>query len=271
MMASVLRAAKRAVLPLLGLVGAVLMWALIADLIGNPARLPTPLVVERFLRANFFHTAGISYAGLSGNLWSNALFTAQHTLRGFAIGALAGYLAGLALRGRALPVQVSNLWLVTAGSVPAVILTPFVVIWFGPNGTAEFVIVAFYAFVLVAIASQNSAAYLSERYTSFARTLGAGRRHIALSILLPGCLPAALAVARVALAVGWGLEVATELFGANRGVGRLVLYYQQTGNPAGIIGSILVLASLALVVELTLRAIAAAGLRWREPTQGGSL
>jgi ABC-type nitrate/sulfonate/bicarbonate transport system permease component len=267
----VTRIAGRGALAAIGVLAAVGVWAVIALAVDDAARVPTPLGVWRFVAQNAFHTAGISYAGISGSLWSNTLFTVRNTVEGFLFGAVIGYGAGLVLGARTLTMRVANSLLVLYASIPAVILTPFVVIWFGPDGTAELVVVAFYVFVLVAIAAQNSAKQLSDTYTTCARSLGARRRDVVLHLLVPGCLPAALAVGRIALAVGWGLEVATELFGANQGIGRLVLYYQQTGSPAGIIGCILLLAAMALVIELLLRLALAAATVWQERTSGGAL
>jgi taurine transport system permease protein len=87
------------------------------------------------------------------------------------------------------------------------------------------------------------------------RCLGASRGQMVRHVILPSALPDILTGLRIALGVGWSTLVAAELIAANRGLGFMVQSAAQFMATDVVVVGILLIASIALSIELGLRAL----------------
>lgn len=221
-------------------------------------QLPSPVLVLQALQDNFVDAGGLHFAGVEGGYWSNTMYTVSNALLAFGLGSALGFTAGVLsarlqfVRDASMPV------LILFGTVPSLVAAPFVMIWTGPGQLGQLAIVAFYAFVIVALASQNAALHLPPRYEDVASTLGASVSRSLWTIVVPSTIPSVVSAIRSAFAVSLTLQVAGELFGSPLGVGRVIAASQSVGYTAGGIAVVLLLATVGAVFD----AIAYGALRW---------
>jgi ABC-type nitrate/sulfonate/bicarbonate transport system permease component len=235
----------------------VAIWAVAATQF-TAVQLPRPELAWDALKDNFTTAEGLQLQGLEGGYLSNTLYTVRNALLGFAIGSSLGLIVGMLSARVQLVRDASAPMLILFAAVPDLVAAPFFLVWFGPGRTAQALIVIFYCFVLVGIASQNAALRLAPAYEEYAATLGASRRRRFGTVVAPGSLPASVGALRIALASSWSLQTAGELLGSQQGVGRVVVLSQQLGFTAGTMAIIAFMGAIALVAD----GLLTAGLRW---------
>lgn len=251
-------------LRLAGLAFVLATWEFMSRWLDNPVRLPSLPLVMQAVRRNLFTAPGLELHGLSGGYLSNIVYTVSHALIAFVIGSTLGILIGV-LSARLQGVRDSVApFLILFGTVPALVAAPFILIWFGTGPVGQAVFVAFYAFVSVAIASQNAALQLPPRYEECAASLGASRVRRLATVVYPGALPSVIGVVRIALAVSLSLQVAVELLGSQQGAGRLIALSQSLAFTAGTVGVIILLAFFGLIIDAAVAGLLRYFTRWQE-------
>jgi ABC-type nitrate/sulfonate/bicarbonate transport system permease component len=136
-------------------------------------------------------------------------------------------------------------------------------IWFGTGRLAQSVIVGFFCFVVMGITAQNAAQAIPPAFEEMAATLGATPRQRLWHIVVPAAVPSLIAAVRVCLVTGWSLQVASELLGGARGVGKVVSLSEQLGNTAGALAIIILLAAAGLLIETVAATILRHATRWQ--------
>ena len=150
------------------------------------------------------------------------------------------------------------------GTVPLLIVLPFITFWFGTARLAQSGLVILFALLTVTIATQSAAQVVSEHYANFAACLGASRTQILRSVVLPAALPNVIAAVRLAFAAGWGWEVVVEQLGAHSGLGLVIQVTAQLAATADLLAAVLTLAVVALVFDAVVTGVGAALTRWQE-------
>lgn len=237
---------------LLGLVGLVLLfvaWQLLTNVLPRFS-LPTPLgVAERiwddFILAQYLSSYGLPKTGLLNSM----LYTGSNVLIAVALGAAVGTIGGL-VSGRFENVRaVLDPVLMTAGTIPILVLAPFFLIWFGVGRISAVLLVAIYVGVILYVFAQRAADNLDPVYEEAACTLGASPRRVVWDILIPGTVPQILGGVRIALAGAWGLEAIAELLGAQHGIGKIVQVLAGSADIQGIFAALVVLGLVAIVFD----------------------
>lgn len=247
----------------IGLAALFIIWTIAASRM-LPIQLPGPLLVWEAMRDNLTRAPSLELQGLTGGYLSNTVYTVTHALAAFMVGAVIGFVVGVLSARMQLVRDASAPFVTLFGTVPALVAAPFVLIWFGTGPSGQAGVVAFYAFVIVAIASQNSALQVSPAFEEFGATLGADSRTRFLTIVVPASIPGVIGAARIALASSWSLQAAVELLGSQQGVGRLVVLSQSQGFTAGTIAAILLLGGAGLVFDGLVVGVLRLITRWQE-------
>lgn len=140
--------------------------------------------------------------------------------------------------------------------VPPLAYLPLMVIWFGIGETSKILLIYLaifaYAVAMSALAGVKSAQQVRIRA---ARSLGASRAQVLWLVILPGALPEILTGLRIGLGVGWSTLVAAELIAATRGLGFMVQSVGEFLATDVVLAGIAVIAIIAFLLELGLRAL----------------
>jgi NitT/TauT family transport system permease protein len=189
------------------------IWKLVTLIGAYPEYiLPAPEIVgERAVRAV-----------RTGVLWEHAAVTLLEIVLGFAVGATAAILTGIALGKSVLVERVLSPYIVAAQAVPILALAPLLDIWFGGGLLARVVIAALIVFFPVAIATMVGIRSTDPLLDEMLRSLGGtgGQRTRLLEI--PSALPVIFGGLRVGVTLAVIGAVVAEWAGASAGLGVLI-------------------------------------------------
>lgn len=253
-----------ALLALCGLAVVGLLWQLTAWA-SNPSQVPAPADVWHSLTADWHEIPALSYLEFeSGGIGAALAFSTVHVLAGVAVGTAAGLPLGITLAR----VRLVRLLLVPPlsllGSVPLLVLLPFITLWFGTAGFAQSGLVIAFAFLAVTFATERAAVTVSDQYANYASSLGATRQRILWTVVLPAAAPTVIGAIRVALAAGWSWQAVAELLGAHQGVGRVIDVSARLGAVSDLAATVLCLAVVAVACDAIVARVGGVLVRWRE-------
>jgi NitT/TauT family transport system permease protein len=188
-------------------------WKLVTVVGGYPEFiLPAPeAVADRAVRA----------IG-SGLLWEHTAVTLVEVVLGFAVGAVAAILTGVALGRSALIERALSPYIVAAQAVPILALAPLLDIWFGGGLLARVVICALIVFFPIAIATMVGVRSADPLLAEMLRSLGASGAQRVRLLDVPSALPVIFGGLRVGVTLAVIGAVVAEWAGASSGLGVLI-------------------------------------------------
>ena len=139
--------------------------------------------------------------------------------------------------------------------VPPLAYLPLMVIWFGIGETSKILLIYLAIFAPVAMSALAGVKSAQQVRIRAARSLGASRAQVLWLVILPGALPEILTGLRIGLGVGWSTLVAAELIAATRGLGFMVQSAGEFLAADVVLAGIAVIAIVAFILELGLRAL----------------
>jgi ABC-type nitrate/sulfonate/bicarbonate transport system permease component len=240
---------ERLILPLAGVALAIFAWW-VASLNARAILVPSPASVVEAIHRDFMAIPALDFYGLKGGgIYANLVYTTVNVILGVAIGATIGFVLGLALARSRLLAESLGPVLLLAGTVPMLIALPFFIIWFGTSRVGQAGLVIFYSGLIVTTVTSQAAFNVADRYEKYASSLGANELQRLVSVILPAVIPEVVGALRVALAMGWGLEVVAEILGAPQGVGRVLQVMVNSSSTADMIGVLVCVGIVAVLVD----------------------
>ena len=227
----------------------VLLWIIISYLIGRE-RLPPPYEVIQQFFIIFKNSPVLSSRGGPASIIPHI----QDSILKYIIGASAGIIIGISL-GLLMTLNsfiYDLLILPIEGirTIPALALTPFLLLWFGPTPTAAIILIIVYITLMLVINTLNAIENVPIIYMQFARTLGANKSQIFKTVIIPAIIPELKGAIRVALSRSWGLLVVAELMGIPKGLGNALTLATPYFAISTIIAVIIIITILANITDL---------------------
>lgn len=215
----------------------------------------------------------------AGDLWQSAddmksqlpdaiVASVTMVLSGFLLGTAIGVLLGLVMAYSQLARELGGDVLDFLRPVPIFALIPLFVLWFGIGRAPQVALVTLGTAVILGVTTIEAIRNIPSLYIRAALTLGAGRRRIYRTIILPWIFPHLLGAIRLAAAASWGLGVAAEFMGAQTGLGYLMIIRQQYLDTSGIVLIVGIYATLALGLDFAIRTIERPLTKWTERDVG---
>ncbi|MEE3651057.1 MULTISPECIES: taurine ABC transporter permease TauC [unclassified Brenneria] len=137
--------------------------------------------------------------------------------------------------------------------IPPLAYLPLIVIWFGIGEFSKVLLIYLAILAPIVIATADGVRSADPARILAAQTLGATPLQLIRYVIFPGALPDILVGVRIGLGVGWSTLVAAELVAATQGLGFMVQAASQFLVTEVVILGILVIASIAFVMEIGLR------------------
>lgn len=236
------RLSRAAVAQMLGTVGvacaALVVWQIASSL---TFVIPKPLETLRVLGTNL---ADPTYQ-------THLIATARAVGMAFAVGTVAGGLAGLLL-GLSRTAQLALEPLVIAfNGVPKIVLYPVLLTIFGLSG-AKVVMAVLFALFPVLINVATGVRELPSVYRKLGRSLDASRWQMLVHIILPGIRRPLLTGIRLAISLSVVGVVLSEFFATRVGLGRVVLQAYGHGDYPSMVATILLLIAFSFVLSILL-------------------
>jgi NitT/TauT family transport system permease protein len=206
-----------------------------------------------------------------GSIWLQIRVTMQEAVLGFLIGAVLGIVLGVLLGRSRFLSDVCAPFIKGANAIPRIVLASLFVIWFGFGMSSKIATAVVLVFFAVFFNAFQGAREVDKTLIDNARILGASRRQVLASIVLPSATTWILASLHTAFGFALIGAIVGEFTGADKGVGLLIAHSQGTFNSAGIYAAMIISTVLALLAELILTRVERRLLAWRpNATASGS-
>jgi NitT/TauT family transport system permease protein len=200
-----------------------------------------------------------------GSLWKQILVTMEETVTGFLIGAVAGVIAGIALGRNKLLADVFSVYIKVANSIPRVVLGSVFIIALGLGMASKVALAVVMVFFVVFGNAFQGVREADRNLIANAHILGASRRQVTFTVVLPSAMSWILASLHVSFGFALVGAVVGEFLGAKQGIGLLIATAQGAFNAAGVFASMIILALVALGAEYLIEGLENVLLKWRPP------
>jgi sulfonate transport system permease protein len=200
----------------------------------------------------------------AGELQRHVLVTCSRVAAGFAIGVVAGTLAGAITGYSSLLRRLLDPTLQALRAIPSIAWVPLFVLWFGIFEGSKITLIAVGVFFPVYLGVMGAIMSVDRKLVEVGRAFRLSDAAMVRRILLPAVMPAYVLSLRSGLGLGWMFVVAAELLGASEGLGYLLIDGQQLGKPAQIVAAIVAFAIIGKTTDWLIAVAAAPFLRWED-------
>ncbi|MFJ2836258.1 ABC transporter permease [Nocardia sp. NPDC087230] len=238
-------------------------WELVASVWIDPFFYSKPsLIWDRLVE---WFTEGTQF----GSIWLQIFTTVQEAVLGFVIGTVAGVVLGTLLGRSRYWADVLAPFIKALNAVPRIVLASLFIIWFGLGLESKVATVVVLVFFAVFFNAFTGAREVDGNVIDNARILGASKRQILGSIVLPSATTWILSSLHTAFGFALIGAVVGEYAGASKGLGLLISNAQGTFDAAGIYAGMIIITVVALIAEWLIGVAENRLLKWR-PSQAQS-
>jgi taurine transport system permease protein len=187
-------------------------------------------------------------------IWEHAGLSLRRVLLGFATGAAAGTLLGLAM-GYNRRIEAFFTPLVEFfRPLPQLAYLILLIVWFGIEETAQVVLLFLTALPVAAVAAMDGVKSVSVQRIQAAQSLGAGEWQIFRYVVFPSALHEIFTGARLAIGVVYTTLIAAEIIAGSTGFGWIILDAGRFLRSDYVFVGILVLGTMGLLLDRLLLA-----------------
>jgi ABC-type nitrate/sulfonate/bicarbonate transport system permease component len=147
--------------------------------------------------------------------------------------------------------------------IPPLAWIPLSILWFGINDAQNQFIIFLGAFFPIVLNTMEGVRNVDRQLIRAARTLGASRFAIAMTVVLPASLPAMFIGFRIGTGIAWMALVAGELVAATSGLGFLISQGRLLYRSDFIIVGMIMIGLTGLVLDGIIRLFQARVTPWR--------
>lgn len=227
----------------------VIWWAITSFGLISPLFLPSPQQVIHQLIS--ISQTGYMDATLGQHLVASLSRIAIALLAAVAIGIPIGIIMGISPTLRSILDPLIEIY----RPVPPLAYLPLMIIWFGIGEGSKILLIYLAIFAPIVLSTAVGVRSVDPVRIHAAQSLGANRWQLLWYVMLPNALPEILTGLRIGLGVGWSTLVAAELIAATRGLGFMIQSAGEFLATDVVIAGISVIALVAFVLELGLRAL----------------
>jgi ABC-type nitrate/sulfonate/bicarbonate transport system permease component len=237
------------------IVALVLIWqAAVSAGLTNPEFLPSPYSIA---------VATVDLAR-SGELFSNLWTTLLTTYGGLVIATVVGVPLGfLMAKSKAVDGFFGPLIKATY-SLPKSALVPLLFLWFGIGMKTNMTVVVLACLLPLLVYTYHGVHAVPQILIWSAQAMGTPQRKIFMNVVIPASMHAILTGLRIALGFAFVLAVSAEMIAANRGIGKLMVLYGESGAYDYMFAAVVAVVIIAYFSDRALTAFSNYLLRWDE-------
>lgn len=223
-----------------GLLAVLLLWALLAytGLI-RPIFLPTPKDVFSSLLTLLF----------KGSLLADILASVSRILLGFLLSAIVAFPLGIALAISRRTQAFLEPLVAFVRYIPPSAFIPLAILWFGIGEVEKVAILFLGVAPYLALLVADTVLGTRKEFLDAALTLGASKRQLITSIIVPNALPGIWDASRIMIGAGWTFIIIAEIVGASSGLGHLAIESQRFLRTDHVFAVIVVIGLLGLATD----------------------
>jgi NitT/TauT family transport system permease protein len=226
------------------------------------------VVAAQQLGRNVVPTPPATFAAAQRLIAEGRLFSALRAsltvyLSGYALAVICAIPIGLLMGGFRMLGKTLEIYVFALAATPRVAFIPLIIVVLGLGADAKIFIIFLGALMPILINTYAGVMAADEELVEMARSAGASRRRIFLSIVLPGAVPFVVTGMRLGATIGLINTVVAELYTAVSGLGGLLAIYGNTFRMAEYFVVVITLAIIGVVVTEVLRHVETRLARWR--------
>jgi NitT/TauT family transport system permease protein len=219
-----------------------------------PDFLPSPSEVVR----------GTLQLFLQQDLLGAILISTRRILQGFFLAAAVALPIGVLMGSFEVVNKVFEPLVAPLRYMPISAFIPMLILWFGiyEKEKVAFLFLGVFAYLLPVVVSAIRA--VPEELVQTALTLGASRRQVIGTVLLPCALPEIFDSFRVMNAISWTYVILAEAVNPEHGLGYMVELARTHQKASWSFAGLLVIGGIGLFTDFLIRTISSLVFRWRE-------
>ncbi len=146
--------------------------------------------------------------------------------------------------------------------VPPLVLTPFMIIWFGAGEGAVIALATWGSFFLMVVEGHEALRRTPMVYRWAAATLGDSSLGVHLRVMLPSSLPRLIGALRITLVLTLNLVLLAEFYVASGGIGEVIVRGYRFLRSDQLFFGIIVAVALAAALDYVIRLASTRVRRW---------
>jgi len=178
-------------------------WWIVSLLIGRE-KLPSPPEVGEQIYVMFSQSPILMSRGGPASVVPHIYDSLLKYIVGMGIGITVGVSLGLAMKLNATVYDLLILPVEGIRTIPPLAFSPFLLLWCGPTALSAVLLILIYVAFMLVINTINAIENVPPIYAQFAETLGANRRQVFRTVILPAIIPELIGGLRAALGRAWG-------------------------------------------------------------------
>lgn len=220
------------------------------------------LITDRILPAPIAILRAAIRLTLSGQLITDAAFSAQRALTGLLIGGGIGFLLGLLNGMFARSEKYLDTTIQMLRTVPNLALVPLVILWFGIGDGARLFLIAEGVLFAMYINTFHGIRQVDTGLIEMGRAYGLSTRQLFWEIILPGALPSILLGLRIAMGVMWLTLIIAETIAADTGIGHMANQAREFIRTDVMVFAVILYALLGKLADVIARWLEGLLLQW---------
>ena len=198
-----------------------------------------------------------------GTVWYHLLVTLWESLAGFVVGSAIGIALAIAAALNESFRRYISPYIIALQVTPRIALAPLVIAWLGFGITPKIGIAALICFFPPFINTLTGLLNVDEDAAEMFRSLGAKKRQIFWSLMLPNAMPIIMAGLKTAISLALIGAIVGEFISASEGMGVLMQRYTFALNMASSFAIIVILTVMGYLLFITMEAIDNRLVFWR--------
>lgn len=201
---------------------------------------------------------------LTGELFADILVTGKETLLGFLFGSILGSALGLLLWCSEFVAKFSKPFVVAIGSIPVMVLSPLVIIWFGTGIASKVAIVTFSCIFVSLSSAYEGAMQVDMDLLNLMRSFGASKFQIFKKVVVPSSMT--WVVSGFKMNIGFAIvgAIVGEYISSDAGIGHMILMGSNSFHIHVTLAGLVTTMVFVFVLNIAVGALEKVLLRWKK-------
>ena len=183
---------------------------------------------------------------------------------GFAVAALIGIPAGLAIGWHRRTEMALNPIIQVFRPISPLAWIPIAILWFGVGDIAAIFLIFLASLLPLALTAINAVESIPSVYINAGRNFGLSPAALVYRVLYPAVIPQLIIGLRITLGIAWLVVVAAEMIAVNSGLGFLIVDARNAGNRYDlVVAGMVLIGVIGLLLDMGMRSLESIrSLRW---------
>lgn len=185
----------------------------------------------------------------TGSYWPDLRVTLYEFVVAFVVAAVTGLIVGYLVSRSRFSVRVFDPLFAGLYSIPAILLFPLYVLFFGLGPGSKIAIGITIAFFPIALNTIAGFDYVDRTYITAARSMGASGPQMFWSVMLPAAFPVVLVGLRIGFILAFLSILGSETIASLAGLGHRIVSYAESMDPAKMFAYIFFAIAVSFVLN----------------------